>query len=144
MIAVSRRAFLTLLAFLAPASRAFAQQKPTAITLDEFVDLSSRLLQRSKLDSQVAQIYLDALSADADTAIHLATLYQSNGNPTPEQADLSRTIIEWWYTGTYTIGKERKLATHTGALMWGAMGMPAPGTCAAPFGAWSQPPQSIA
>ena len=146
MIAVSRRAFLAVLAFLAPATRALAiapQPKPFAISLDEFVELSGRLLQRSKLDSQVAQIYLDALSADADTAVHLATLYQSNGNPTPEQAELSRTIIEWWYTGTYSTGTERKLATHSGALMWEAMGMPAPGTCAAPFGAWSRPPQSI-
>jgi hypothetical protein len=147
MIGLSRRTFLSVIALLAPARRVRAlapQQKLSAISLDEFVELSGRLLQRTRLDREVAQIYLDALSADADTAVHLATLYQSNGNPTPEQAELSRTIIEWWYTGTYTIGKDRKLATHSGALMWDAMGMPAPGTCSAPFGAWAQPPQSIA
>lgn len=147
MVALKRRAFLAVLLLLAPATRRLAiarQPKPPAISLDEFVELSGRLLQRSKLDREVAQIYLDALSADADTAVHLATLNQSNGNPTPEQADLSRTIIEWWYTGTYSIGTERKLATHTGALVWSAMGMPAPGTCAGPFGAWARPPQGIA
>ena len=146
MVGLNRRAFLAVMLWLAPATRLFAltrQPKPTAISLDQFVELSGRLLQRPKLDPAVAQIYLDALSADADTAVHLATLYQSNGNPTPEQAELSRTIIEWWYTGTYTVGKDRKLATHTGALVWSAMGMPAPGTCAAPFGAWSRPPQAI-
>jgi hypothetical protein len=147
MIALNRRAFLAVMALFAPAARLVAgagQPKPTAISLDEFVELSQRLLQRQRLDREVAQIYLDALSADADNAIYLATLYQSNGNPTPEQAELSRMIIEWWYTGTYTIGKERKLATHTGALVWSAMGMPAPGTCASPFGAWSNPPEATA
>ena len=53
-------------------------------------------------------------------------------------------IIEWWYTGAYTVGGERRLATHTGALMWAALGMPAPGTCTGSFGAWSRPPRTIA
>lgn len=148
MVALKRRAFLAVLLLLSSATRLLAtaagQPKPPAIPLDDFIELSGRLLQRSELDREVARIYLDALSADADLAVHLATLNQSNGNPTPEQAELSRTIIEWWYTGTYTIGSERKLATHTGALVWSAMGMPAPGTCAGTFGAWSRPPQGIA
>lgn len=142
-----RRAFLAVMVWVAPATRILAgarQSKPTAITPAEFIELSERLLQRRKLDPEIAQIYLEALSADPDNAVHLATLYNMNGNPTPEQAELSRTIIEWWYTGIYTIGGARKLATHTGALVWSAMGMPAPGTCISPFGAWARPPQSIA
>lgn len=146
MTRLDRRAFLAVSLLLARATRlpGAHQPRPAAISLDEFVELSGRLVERSKLDPQVAQIYLDALSADAVTAVHLATLYQSSGNPTPEQSEVSRTIIEWWYTGTYTIGTERKLATHTGALVWEAMDMPAPGTCAGPFGAWSRPPREIA
>lgn len=143
----NRRAFLAAMVLLAPATRLFAaarQPTASAISLEEFTELSERLLQRSTLDPEVAQIYLDALSADSNTAVHLATLYENAGNLTPEQAELSRTIIEWWYTGVYAIGTERKLATHAGALVWSAMGMPAPGTCAAPFGAWSHPPQSFA
>ncbi len=97
-----------------------------------------------KLDREIAQIYLSALSADADTAVHLATLAESNGNPTPEQAVVARTIIEWWYTGVYTVDGKSRVATHTGALMWSALGMPAPGTCAGAFGAWSRPPDTIA
>ena len=140
---LNRRTFLAAAALLAPAARLW-QPRPVTTSLDEFLELSGRLLGRSKLDREVAQSYLDALNADPDSAIHLATLVQSSGNPTPEQAALSRTIIEWWYTGVYIVDGKPRLATHTGALMWSALGMPAPGTCAGPFGAWSQPPAGIA
>ena len=75
--------------------------------------------------------------------MYLATLAQSNGNSTPEQATVARTIIEWWHTGVYTLDGKSRVATHTGALTWSALGMPAPGTCAGAFGAWSRPPDSI-
>lgn len=141
IIRFSRRAFLAVAALVAPASRLLTAAAPAAsVTLDEFVELSERLLGRSKLDREIAQIYLSALVTDADTAIHLATLAQSNGNPTAEQTAVAQTMIEWWYTGVYMVRGERRLATHTGVLMWSALGMPAPGTCAAPFGAWSRPP----
>jgi len=45
------------------------------------------------------------------------------------------------YTGTYELGGERRLATHNSALMWDAVGIPAPGTCQGPFGAWSLAPR---
>ena len=126
--------------------RAFAWQPPAAAptSLDEFLELSQRLLGRSKLDPEVGQIYLNALLADADTAIYLATLVQSNGNPTPEQRAVADTIAEWWYTGVYIVEGRPRLATHTGALMWSALGVPAPGTCVGPFGAWSHPPETNA
>jgi hypothetical protein len=145
MVSLSRRAFLAIVALMAPAwrLRAIATPSVTQVSLDEFVELSERLLGRSKLDREIAQVYLSALMADADTAIHLATLYQSNGNPTPEQAAVARTIIEWWYTGVYTMDGKPRVATHTGALMWAALGMPAPGTCTGRFGDWSRPPAAI-
>lgn len=146
MFTMTRRAFLWASALLAIGSPApaFVRQPQAATSVDEFLELSGRLLGRSKLDREVAQIYLDALNADSDNAIYLAMLVQSNGNPTPEQAALSRTIIEWWYTGVCTIDGKPRLATHTGALVWSALGMPAPGTCAGPFGAWSRPPLGTA
>ena len=148
MASLTRRALLASAVLLAPAARlrAFASQAPAVAptSLDEFLELSQRLLGRSKLDPEIAQVYLGALLADADTAIYLATLVQSNGNPTPEQSGVARTIIEWWYTGVYTLDGKPRLATHTGALMWSALGCPAPGTCAGPFGAWSLPPETIA
>jgi hypothetical protein len=143
MFGINRRAFLALLVSFAPATRllAFAgRPSPAPIALADFVELSARLLGRPKLDPEVAKIYLDALLADPNSAVTLAYLVESNNNPTPEMKVLSATIIEWWYTGIYTIKGERRLATHTGALVWDALNMPAPGTCASPFGAWSQPP----
>jgi hypothetical protein len=144
MMGFTRRTFLAVLVLLAPASRLGAlrrQPRPAAVSLDEFLELSGRLLGRSKLDRDVAQVYLDALIADPDNAVLLATLVHSSGNPTPEQAVLSRTIIEWWYTGVYyAVDGKPRLATHTGALVWPALGMPAPGTCTGQFGAWSRPP----
>jgi len=148
MTSLSRRAFLAATAWLLPAlrPRAFVPQPSTAalMSLDSFVELSERLVGRSNLDREIAQVYLTALVADAGTAVSLATLAHSTGNPTPEQSAVARTIIEWWYTGVYTIGKERRVATHSGALMWSALGRPAPGTCHGAFGAWSRPPAPIA
>lgn len=146
MASLSRRLFLAVALLFAPAARLLAvrQPRPAPISLDEFVELSGRVLGRTKLDPEIAKIYYDALLADPDSAIHAATLFQSNGNPTPEQAALSQTIIEWWYTGIYTIDGKRRVATHTGALMWAAIGVPADGTCAGPFGAWSRPPRESA
>lgn len=148
MASLTRRALLASAVLLAPAARlrAFGPLPPVAAptSLDEFLELSQRLLSRSKLDTEIGQIYLNALLADADTAVYLATLVQSNGNPTPEQSAVARTIIEWWYTGVYTLEGKPRLATHAGALMWSALGCPAPGTCAGPFGAWSRPPDTIA
>jgi hypothetical protein len=133
MAHLSRRAFLAIVALLTSVVRpgAAGAQAPAAarVSLDEFVELS---------------VYLNALMSDADTAIHLATLVQSNGNPTPEQSAVARTTIEWWYTGVYTINGASRVATHTGALMWATLGMTAPGTCRGPFGAWSQPPRPVA
>src|SRR4026209_27848 len=131
MLLTRRGLLLSTMVLLAPSARLraiVARSRSTQPTsLDEFVELSGRLLGRSKLDREVAQIYLAALNADPDSAIYLALLVQSNGNPTPEQAALSRTIIEWWYTGVYTIDGKPRLATHTGALGWSALGMPAAG-----------------
>jgi len=145
MARMTRRTWLRSAVSLAPTVRfgAFASQPSAAVSLDDFVELSKRLLERRQVDRELAQVYLSALLADPDTAISLANLAQSNGNPTFEQAAVARTIIEWWYTGIYTRGGKTFVATHTGALMWSALGRPAPGTCAGAFGAWSRPPESI-
>ena len=138
MLSLSRRAFLVTAALCAPVARLWAQSPSTS--LDDFLYLSSRLLERPTLDRDLAQVYLTALNNDRDSAATLAILAQMNGNPTPEQRVLMGTIVEWWYTGVYEVRGEPRVATHTGALMWSALSMPAPGTCAGPFGAWSRPP----
>ena len=151
MVTLTRRAFLVIAALLDPATRlhAIAQQtrppvsEPAAISVNEFLRLSQRLVGRTRLDAQVAATYLDALKAEPGNIPLLAWLARNAGPvPTPAHLALERTIIESWYTGTYTVGGKRRLATHTGALMWSALGMPAPGTCASAFGAWSRPPRA--
>jgi hypothetical protein len=137
----SRRAFI--LAVLAAPAVAVGSQG-TSVSLDDFVGLSERLLERTNLDRDLARTYLGALLASRDTAVVLANFVQRAGNPVPEERVLAATIVEWWYTGVYDRGGARHLATHAGALMWRALDMPAPGTCAAPFGAWSRPPRSFA
>ena len=145
MASLTRRALLASALCLAPTARLRARSRqPPAISLDQFIDVSQRLLGRAKLDREVAQVYLDAVLGNADDAVTLAYLVESNANPTPEMKELASRIIEWWYTGIYTVGGQPRVATHTGALMWAAIGVPADGTCAAPFGAWSRPPSAMA
>lgn len=153
MATLDRRAFLALAALLASAARlrGIAQRplastpEPAAISGDEFLRLSQRLVGRTRLDAQVAATYLKALLAVPGNIPLLARLARNTGPaPTPAHLALERMIIEWWYTGIYTLDGGPRLATHTGALMWSALGMPAPGTCVGAFGAWSRPPRARA
>ena len=150
MSSLNRRAFLLLATLFAPVARLFASAQrpaaaaPAAISADQFMRLSQRLVGRTTLDAQAASTYLSALLAVPGNIPLLAQL-ASNAGPaselSPARVALERTIIESWYTGTYTLNGERRLATHTGALMWSALGMRAPGSCATAFGAWSRPRQ---
>ena len=148
MASLNRRAFLVLAALLAPVARlrAIAQRTRTpAISVDEFLRVSQRLVGRTRLDAQLAATYLNALlTVPANVPLLVQFARGSAPNPDPPAAllALERTIIEWWYTGIYTLNGERRLATHTGALMWTAMDLPAPGTCTASFGSWSRTPRA--
>lgn len=155
MATLSRRAFLlisSLLASVAPV-RGHAQPPPASvsgaagISVEEFQRLSQRLVGRTTLDAQAATTYLNALvavSANVPLLAELARSSTANPSLTPAHVALERTIIEWWYTGVYVAGGEARVMTHTGALKWSALGMPAPGTCAGPFGAWAHPPRARA
>ena len=130
--------------------RGIAQQaapaaSPQPIGVGTFITLSERLTGRTGLDAEVAQIYLNALlSAPANVAL-LADLSRGAlppGARTPAHVGLEQEIVVAWYTGTYHVAGEPRLATHTGALMWRAIGSSAPGTCTGPTGSWSQPPRA--
>ena len=138
MILISRRAFL-ILSILSASLRAGAMPASPAVSVDEFLRLSQRLTGRANLDAKVGATYLEALLAIPENAGTLAQLVRESGS-SPAHAALERTILEWWYTGTYELRGERRLATHNSALMWDAVGIPAPGTCQGPFGAWSRAP----
>lgn len=120
--------------------RLSAQTAQPAVSVDEFLGLSQRLTGRVALNRDVAALYLKALQADPALAGPLAQLARSSA-PNPA---LENTIIEWWYTGVYAMNGQPRLGAYAGALMWGAIGVPAAGTCAGPFGAWSRAPRARA
>jgi hypothetical protein len=134
MLRLGRRAFLALVAAIAPLSRAIDAFQPRAMSLDEFIALSSRLTGHTDLNRQAADVLLKALLATPGNAARLAQ---------PDAA-LEREIVTAWYTGTHAVRGEPQVATHTGALKWRALGIPPPGACAGRFGAWSQPPRTAA
>jgi hypothetical protein len=131
-VTLGRRAFLTVAALIAPLARAATASQSRAMSLDEFSAWSSRLTGHTDLNRQAADAMLKALLATPATAAKLAQ---------PDAA-FEREIIVAWYTGTHEVRGERQVATHTGALKWRALGIPAPGQCAGRFGAWSQRPAS--
>lgn len=145
MARLTRRAFLIAATVLAPATGAAARQAGAparAMSRDDFMRLSQRLVGNHHLDAETGAIYLDALLAVPENGPLLARLARaSGGDLDAAHAALERTILECWYTGIYTLRGERRVATHTGALMWSASGVPAPGGCASAFGAWARPPQ---
>ena len=107
-----------------------------AIRLTEFLAVSERLTARTGLDASLGRTYLAALLSDPRNELRLNALARSRESDT----ELEREIILNWYTGVYKIAGESRLATHSGALVWKALGSPAPGTCSGKTGFWSQPP----
>jgi hypothetical protein len=150
MATLGRRAFLVIASLFWPVARlrgAFQQPltSTSTISADEFLRLSQRLVARSRLDAEIGGTYLNALLTVPANGPLLARLARDRGPElTPEHVALERTIIEWWYTGIYTVDGNSRLATHTGALKWSALGVPAPGACTGAFGEWSRPPQRTA
>lgn len=137
MAGLSRRAFLSCMAFAAAFT---AGAEPRAISAADFLRISRRLTGRRRLDPKVAALYLEALVAAPANRELLADLARGKGG-TSAHAVLERTILEWWYTGLYEVRGEKRVATHEGALMWDAIGVPAPASCAGEFGAWSRAPK---
>ena len=129
---LGRRAFVAAMAFVTPLFRTVGVAQ--SFSLDDFLALSSRLTGRRDLDRDGAAILLDARVATPGTA----------GKLRRPDAALEREIIVAWYTGMCTLRGERRVATHTGALQWRALGAPAPGTCVDRFGAWADPPRTTA
>jgi hypothetical protein len=127
---LGRRAFLAALGVVMPWLQAASHAQ--SVSLDNFLALSARLTGHTDLDRKIGGILLHNLLAAPDTAARLAR---------PDSA-LELDIILAWYTGVQPVRGEMRHVTHTGALQWRALGMPAPGLCAGPFGTWAKPPRS--
>ena len=130
MNTVGRRAFLAAIAAFTPALRASAYAQ--SFSVDDFLALSSRLTGYDNLDRGTAGILLKNLLATPGTAARLVR----------PDASLERDIIVAWFTGVHQVRGEARLVTHSGALQWRALNMPAPGTCVGPFGSWAKPHNS--
>ena len=107
-----RRAFIAALGLVTPWFRAAPHAQ--SFSLDDFLALSSRLTGYTDLDRKIGGTLLNNLLA-SDMAARLAR---------PDAPG------------------EARVVTHTGALQWRALGMPAPGLCDGPFGTWARPPRS--
>jgi hypothetical protein len=128
MMALGRRAFLAALVMAGAMPRVGSQ----SFSIDDFLALSSRLTGQASLDRDLAGIYLKTL---------LATPGITSARLARPDTELERDIIVTWYTGVHRVLGEAQLVTHTGALQWRAIGVPAHGTCSGPFGAWATPHQ---
>jgi hypothetical protein len=126
MARLGRRAFVAAIALLAPVAHATPQAP--SFSLDAFLALSARLTGFPDLDRETAAVYLTNLLLTPGNALRLAF-------PDPT---LEREIIAAWYTGVHQVRGEAQLVTHTGALQWRALDMPAPGVCVGPFGSWAR------
>ena len=130
MNTVGRRAFFAAIALIAPAFR--LSPRAQSFSVDDFLALSSRLTGYDSLDRAAAAVFLKNLLA---TPGNIARL-------TRPDAALERDIIAAWYTGVHQVRGESQLVTHTNALQWRALGMPAPGACVGAFGSWAKPHRS--
>ena len=126
---LGRRAFLAGISIVGPMFRSTSHQ---SFALEDFLAMSSRLTGYSDLDHDTAAIFLKNLLTTPGNAARL----------TSPDAALERDIIVAWYTGVHYVRGAPQLVTHTGALQWRALEMPAPGTCVGPFGSWAKPPRS--
>lgn len=122
MSSIGRRAFLTFAVFLIASGRSVA----APVTIDEFMEVSERLLGRRGLDREAGEAFLRAINADPESAVTLAYLVQSNGNPTPEQRALSATIVAWWSTGIYMMNGTRHVTSYPDSLQWTPLSLSAP------------------
>jgi hypothetical protein len=128
MARCGRRAFLTAVALGAPLSRATPVAQ--SFSVDEFLVLSSRLTGDRDLDRGLAAALLKGLLATP--GVDAARLARPD-------AALETDIIVAWYTGVHEVRGVATRLTHTGALQWRALDMPAPGVCVGQFGAWARP-----
>lgn len=109
----------------------------TALSVEDFLDLSGRLLDRQagSLSTDYAGLYLESLDAKA--------LQSLIGGAADE--GLEQKIIQNWYTGLHGTGSGEAVATYTDALMWEALDYTKPmGWCGGETGYWADAPEGEA
>ncbi|MER5811007.1 hypothetical protein ABT143_22925 [Streptomyces sp. NPDC002033] len=117
--------------------------------IEEFLALSSRLtgfgpgeLREGAPPAELLAVLLEEVGAGA-----WRRLAAEPDAPDPELRAAAETLIRLWYTGSLPERSGRggpasspvSARAHAGALVWRAVGVPAPGTSAPGFGSWSGP-----
>lgn len=137
-----------------------AAEAAAAITLNNFLTLSSLLTGVENLDPDVGKVYFETLQANAASRKELADLLRRSGmgsaNPAKTLNQLAATgvfqnkalrtvadtITEYWFTGTYDSQGGPRVAAWTGALAWTTTYTKAMGLCGGPTGYWAAKPRS--
>ena len=127
----------------------FAQ---STVTPEQFLALSEKLTQTSKLDLGIATTILGGFLATGH-GDEIALLIGENFNSfTP----IANAIVAAWYSGLYTTvprgagasnhplrGRVQRVATFDQALVWNALTFTKPwGECGGETGYWSDPPST--
>jgi hypothetical protein len=114
----------------------------TAVSLDQFLGISSRLLGIDDLDRNTAGKFLEGLLTSGREAV-LGRFV--NGVDTSSEAarTLADDIVASWYSGIYETGHGAAVATYNEAMMWRALSFTKPlGNCGGATGYWNSPPDN--
>jgi len=112
----------------------------TALSLDQFLSISNRLLGIDDLDRNTAGKFLEGLLASGREAV-LARLVSGVDTSSDGARNLANDIVASWYSGIYETGHGPAVATYNEAMMWRALGFTKPlATCGGPTGYWNSPP----
>lgn len=115
-------------------------QAETAVSLDQFLSISNRLLGIDDLDRNIAGKFLDGLVASGREVV-LGRLVSGADTSSDAARNLANDIVASWYSGIYETGQGRAVATYNEAMIWRALGFTKPlGNCGGPTGYWNNPP----
>jgi hypothetical protein len=114
----------------------------TAVSLDQFLGISNRLLGIDDLDRNTAGKFLEGLLASGREAV-LGRFVNGVGTSSEAARNLANDIVASWYSGIYETGHGPAVATYNEAMMWRALSFTKPlGNCGGATGYWNSPPDN--
>jgi hypothetical protein len=114
----------------------------SAVSLDQFLGISNRLLGIEDLERNTGEKFLEGLLASGREAVLSRFV---NGADTSSEAarNLANDIVASWYSGLYETGHGTAVATYNEAMIWRALSFTKPlGNCGGATGYWNSPPDN--